>query len=130
MRRLLCGVGLIVVPIASPVMNFGQASDRGEVLRRHCEDVFQLFARFVEPVHLDERASERHMRRKVCRMPLQAGLARRDGLFVLPSPPILFRKRRKRNRRRVRLDPASQIFDAWIFCHCGSRQSTTRPAGP
>ena len=40
-------------------------------------------------------------------MPLEPGAAGLDGFFVAADAAKLFRERRKRNRRRIREDPAS-----------------------
>ena len=61
---------------------------------------------------LDERAPERHARRQVRRMNLEAGPARIDRLLILPGATALLGQLGKRNRRRVLLDPAPQVIDA------------------
>jgi hypothetical protein len=50
-------------------------------------------------------------------VPLQAGAAGFDGVFVPADPPELFRKGREGNRRRVRVDPASQFLYPRVFRH-------------
>ena len=44
----------------------------------------------------------------------EAGTADRHGLFEIPYAPVLLAELRKSNRRRVLLDPASQLVDAWV----------------
>jgi hypothetical protein len=47
----------------------------------------------------------------------QASLAHCDGLVQITDAAVLFGKLRKSNRRRIPLDPASEIVDAWVVGH-------------
>src|SRR5439155_16382712 len=107
--------------LAAPVMDFREAADRGEILWRGAKHERQLLARRIVLVRFDEGASERDARGEVRRVPLQAGAAGVDGVLIAAGAPVLLGERRKRNRRRVRLDPASKFFNPWIVRHTVSR---------
>jgi hypothetical protein len=47
----------------------------------------------------------------------EAGAADVNGFLVLPCPPALLGQLREGDRRRILLDPASQIFDALVVGH-------------
>jgi hypothetical protein len=47
----------------------------------------------------------------------QAARTHVDRFLMLAGAAKFLRELRKRNRRRVLLDPASKIFDPWIVCH-------------
>jgi hypothetical protein len=88
-------------------VDLGERADCREVLRGRAQDVFELVPCFVEPALFQEGAPEGHARRDVRRMPLESGFARGNRVLELPCPPVLLGQGRKRNRRRVQLDPAS-----------------------
>lgn len=98
-------------------MDFGEAADGGKVLGRDAQNVFELGPGLVEPAHLEQRAPERDAGRHVGGMPLEPGLAGRDGFIEPPRPPVFLGERRERDGRRVHLDPASQFLDAGAFSH-------------
>ena len=87
-------------------MNLREAARGRDVFRCRLEHRFELFARRVEIAGFDECTAESDARRQVCGMPLEAGNACVDRLVEAPEAPVLFGQRRKRDRRRVRLDPA------------------------
>ena len=99
------------------MVNLGDAADGRQVFRRGSEDVFQLGVRRVEVVHLEQRAPERDAGGQIAGMDREARAAGLDRLFVAASAPVLFGELRKRNRRRVLLDPASKLFNARIVRH-------------
>ena len=47
----------------------------------------------------------------------QAVPANANGVLELACTPMLFRELRKRNRRRILLDPASKFFNPWVVRH-------------
>ena len=102
---------------AAPLIDLGQGANRGEVAGGRIEDECQLGEGVVKFIELDERAAERHPRRQVVRMMNEAGAADADRFFVRAGAPALFSELRKNNRRRVRLDPASKLENAWLVCH-------------
>src|SRR5438128_5217763 len=103
--------------MAKAFVELGQTADRGEVFGRGAKHRFQLLAGAVEVSGFDERASERHPRGKVCGMAQETGPAGFNRLVVAANPAELFRECRKRDRRRVRLDPAPQFLYARVFRH-------------
>ena len=50
-------------------------------------------------------------------MPLESCAAHINGSFEIPGTPVLFRELRKRNRRRILLDPASKVFNPGVLGH-------------
>jgi len=88
-----------------------------DIVRGGFEDQHELRLRLVDSAKLEERTAQGHSGREVRRMLIEAGPADPDGLLELAGPPVLLGKLRKRNRRRVLLDPASKIFNAWIVDH-------------
>src|SRR5262245_5511914 len=112
--------------VAEALVDLLDAADRGDVLGSRPKDGFQLAAGAVVLAHLDERAAERHTRREVRRVPVQPGAARLDRVFIASDAAELLRECRKRNRRRVRLDPASQFLYARILRHWNESTTTWR----
>ena len=45
----------------------------------------------------------------------QAGAADIDRFLILPRPAAFFGELRERNRRRILLDPASEILNSWTY---------------
>ena len=109
-----------IVPDA--VVDLGERADRREVLRGRAQDMFELVPRFVEPAEFQERAPERHARRDIGRMPLEAGFARGDRVLELPCPPGTLRPG---PRTRSTPDPAGPGV---AIPRCGS--CATLPARP
>ena len=50
-------------------------------------------------------------------MELQPGAAGIDRFLILLRPPALFGELRKSNRRRILLDPASEVFYPLVVGH-------------
>ena len=99
-------------------MDLREPADGREVLRRALEHPLELELPFVELTELDERAAEGDARREVSGMNREAGPAGVDRfLMYFSGPPALFGELGKSNRRRILLDPASQIVNARIFGH-------------
>ncbi len=98
--------------VAAPVVDLGEAADRRQVFRSAREHPDQLGLRLVVLTELDEGAPERHARRQVRRMNLEAGPARIDRLLILPGATQLLGQLGEGNRRRILLDPAPQVIDA------------------
>ena len=114
LRRKSFGVGggvLLVHAVATAVMDLGEPADRGEVLGREPEDVLELFPRVLVAADLDQRAPERDMRGQIGRMADQARRAGRDRLFEAPGAAEFLGERREGDGRRVRLDPAFELFN-------------------
>src|SRR5258706_11225075 len=103
--------------IPTLVMDVGDSADRGQILWRGFQHHAELDLGLVELTELDERTAQRDSRREVAGMKGQAGAARIHRFLMQARPPVFFGKLRKRNRRRVLLDPASKVFNAWIVRH-------------
>ena len=101
-----------IVPDA--VVDFGERTNRRQVLGGRAQDMFELVPRLVEPAELEQRSPERDARRDIGRVPLQAGFTGGDRVLELPCPAVLFGQGRERDRRRILLDPASQFLDAGV----------------
>ncbi len=115
LRRKACGVGvgvLLVHVVAATVMDLGQPADRREVLGREPEDVLELFPCVLVAADLDQRAPERDMCGQIGRMADEARRAGRNRLFEAPGAAEFLGQRRERDGRRVRLDPAFELFNA------------------
>lgn len=50
-------------------------------------------------------------------MLIKAGLTDPDGLRVIADSPVFFGELRKRNRRRILLDPAPKVFNPRVVDH-------------
>ena len=99
------------------VVDVGHAADRGKILNSGLEDGLELALGAIEIAELDEGAAQRDAGREITRMEGEAGAARRHRVPMLPGAPVFLGKLRKRNRRRVLLDPASKVFNPWIVGH-------------
>ena len=99
------------------MMDLRGAADRRKVLGRALEHNAQLLERVVGLVQLDERASERDASGEIAGMNGEAGAAHLDRFFVAAGAPAFFGELRKRNRRRILLDPASKIVNPLILGH-------------
>jgi hypothetical protein len=53
-------------------------------------------------------------------MPAQSCTTVLDGFVVLAGPPKLLRELRERNRRRIGVDPAPELGDAWALLRHGA----------
>ena len=98
-------------------MDVCELSDRGQIVRSGSNDVFEFFRGFVEPPELEQCPTQRHPCGEIGRVLLKAGSRDFDRLFEIACSPVLFRELRKRNRRRILLDPASQFFYPRIVGH-------------
>ena len=99
------------------MMDLPETANGGEVFGSVLEDVFELALRFFELIQFEERASECDACGQITRVNRETGAARLDRFFELASPPELLSELRKRNRRRILLDPASKVVDALIVGH-------------
>jgi hypothetical protein len=101
-----------LVSFAEPVMDFRKSANGGKILRRKPQNVFELVPRVLQAADFDECAAEGHMGRQIGRMSNEAGGAGLDRFFETFSAPVFLGERGEGDRRRVRLDPASQFFNA------------------
>ena len=95
---------------ALPLEHVGQSANRRKVLRRGTQHLLELLLRVLVLVELDERASESYARGQISRVRRQARAADIRGFVKHRRAAVLFRELRKSNRRRVLLDPSSEIF--------------------
>ncbi len=99
---------------AAALIDLREGADRRQVARRRIENSGQFGERLVEAVELDEGAAQRDAGGEVIGMVREAGAADLDGFVVGAVAAQLFRELRKRHRRRVRLDPASEVEESRI----------------
>ena len=96
----------------APMEDIRKAADGREVLRRALKDVLEFLLRFIEQLQLDKRTAQRNTRGQVRGMDGQARPADVHGVLEHRRPAVLFRELGERNRRRIPLDPSSQIVEA------------------
>ena len=96
--------------VAEAIVDLGKAADRGEIFGSGAEDGFELFPRRLVIAHFNQGASERHAGGEIRGMTLETDTAGFDRLLVVTDAAVFLREGRERNRRRVRLDPASQFL--------------------
>jgi hypothetical protein len=105
-------------PCSPTLLDIRQLARCRQVVRCGLEDVFELADRFVIPAHFEQGTPKRDASGQICRVLRQAVPADANGVLELTCTPMLFRKLRKRNRRRILLDPASKFFNPRIH-HAG-----------
>ena len=88
-------------------MDLGQPPNGREVLRRGLQYVFELGARLVVLLELNQGTPERDTRGKIGGMLLEAAAADLYSLVVRSCAAVFLGELREGNRRRVLLDPAS-----------------------
>jgi len=98
-------------------MNFRELADRNQVIGSGIQDAQELGARLLEPAKLEESPSECDARGQKRRMLDEAGLANPDRFLAIAGAPVFLGKLRKRNRRRIPLNPASKVFNPWVVRH-------------
>ena len=103
--------------LARSLMYFRELAGGDEVVWRRIEDAKKLTARFLETVKLEEGPAQGDPRRQIGGMLREARLAHPNSFFEVSRPPVLLGKLRKSNRRRIRLDPASKIFNPRVVGH-------------
>jgi hypothetical protein len=96
-------------------MNFRETANRRQVFRSASEHHGELAPCTLEVVDLDEGTPESHAGRQITGMNRKAGAARCDRLLITARSPIFLGKLRKRNRRRILLDPASKLLDPRVL---------------
>jgi hypothetical protein len=110
--------------VAEAFVDLRQAARGRDILRRRTQDCLELFARGIEIARFDQRTAERHARRQICRMALEARGTDFNRFLIAAETPVFLRERRKRNRRRVGLDPASQFLYPRILRHASFVRAT------
>jgi hypothetical protein len=103
--------------LAPKAVNLGNASNSAQVLGRRRENGRQFCEGVVQLSKVEQRAAERGARGEVFGVDRQTGAADADGFRRAAGAAELFGERRKRQRRRILLDPASQVFNARAVRH-------------
>jgi len=103
--------------VSTLLMNLGERSQRRKVLGSRLENGAQLALGGVDIADGHQRAAERHPCGEICRVMRQAVAAGPDRLVVLSGPTVFLGKLRKRKRRRILLDPASQFVETLCVGH-------------
>jgi hypothetical protein len=93
-----------------PAQCVGESADGREVLWRRPQGLLEFVLGVFVVAELDERSSERDARRVIRRVHEETGAAHVHRFVEHARPAVLFRELGKRNRRRVLLDPSSEIF--------------------
>jgi hypothetical protein len=97
---------------ATPMVRIGKSANGRKVFRRALEDVFEFLLRFIEQLQFDECPSERDARGQIGGMDRETRTADVYGFLKHGGAAVLFCELREGNRRRVQLDPSSQIIEA------------------
>ena len=118
------------VQLAAKAMNFGDASDRAEMLGRRLQHHGQFRQGIVKLAEIEQGAPERGAGGQVFGVEGQAGAADADGFLRATGAAELFGERRKRQRRRILLDPASQVFNPRAVRHGDSLMQQARATAP
>ena len=92
-------------------MYLGESAYGGKVLRRVRGHALELLLRAIELSDLEQRAAKRDPRGKIFGMRDEAGLTDIDRFLKAAGPSELLGELRKRNRRRILLNPASKVLD-------------------
>jgi hypothetical protein len=87
------------------------------MLGRRSEHGRQFRERVVELSKVEQRAAERGARGEILGMDRHTGAADAHGFRRAAGAAELFGERRKRQRRRILLDPAPQVFNARAVRH-------------
>ena len=101
----------------TPMEDLREAANRGEIFRGALEHQLELGLRVVEAVQLDQRPPERHARGEIAGVNRETRTTDLDRFLELRRAPMLLGELRKRNRRRIFLDPASKVFYPRIISH-------------
>jgi len=109
--------GREVSNLVSALMYLRELADSDQVVWRRVKDPQKLRTRFVETAEFKEGAAECHSGREIRWMLCEARLTHPDGCFAVSRAPVFLGQLRKRNRRRILLDPASKIFNPRVVRH-------------
>ena len=92
------------------LVDVDKPASRSQVVRGSPGDAVEDIEGGVEISELQQRPSERDACGQVVGMMLEAGAADVDGVLETPRAAVFLGELRERNRRRVFLHPASQVF--------------------
>jgi hypothetical protein len=112
-----------------------EAANGRQVFRRTFQDVLERTPRLFQPAEVNEGAAQRDVSRQIRGMADKAGVAGFDRFIEAAGAAVLLGKSGERDGRRIRLDPASQFFNAWRVRHrvtgyCTATVFVTRPVFP
>jgi hypothetical protein len=108
-------------------MNLRQFANGNQVLGRGIEHAQEFSTCVLEAAEFKKSAAERDTGRQICRVLCETRLADPDGFFTVARPAILFGELRKRNRRRILLNPASKVFNPRVVRHVYSLDRYPEP---
>jgi hypothetical protein len=91
--------------------------DRDQIVGSPIQDTQEFSARLFESAQIEEGTAKGNSRGQIRGMLCQPSLAHADGFLVVAGPTVLLGKLRKRNRRRIFLDPASKVCNPTVFGH-------------
>lgn len=92
-----------------------EAAARQQIVWSRAQNELEFGTRLLRLPEGRQRAAERHACREVCGVMGEPGAGDAHGVLELAAPPVLFRELRKHNRRRILLDPASELLDAGVI---------------
>ena len=95
-----------------PMMNLGKPSNRRQILRCELENELEFLPGVLKFSDFNERAPQGDVGGEIRRMAHQTVPAGFDSFLESFGASVFLGEGGKRNRRRVRLDPAFQFFDA------------------
>lgn len=112
---------------AGPQADLTEAAPRRQVFRRDVEHGSQLAARGVQIAQREQRATEGHTRGMVFGVVSESCPANADGVLMAAGAPVFLGELREGKRRRVPLDPASQLLQPRWIGH--PWECTSQPGG-
>ena len=123
MRDLLLIVGMTDL---AALVNTRQLSHGGDVVGRGLNDQSKFRLGLIDPAELHERPAKGNPRRHIRGMLHQASATHANGFVVVPGTSVFLGELRKRNRRRILLDPASKFFNPRVVGHPSIMAQTLR----
>src|SRR5262245_19080747 len=100
-----------------PLMDLGELAHGNEVVWRGVEDTKKLGSSLFQAAKLEQGSTKGHPRRQIGGMLRESRFAHPHRFLAVACPPVLFRKLRKSNRRRIPEDPASKAFNPRVVRH-------------
>ena len=91
--------------------DFAEAANGRQVLGRAFQDELELLLRFIEMSELDQDTTERDVGGEIAGVNRETGAAGGYGFRELAGAAVLFGELGESDRRRILLDPASQVFE-------------------
>ena len=97
---------------ALAMVDVRETANRGEVFRSALQHLMEFALRILKLPELDQCPAEGDARGEIRRVNFEAGSADVDGFLKHRRAPVLFSELGESNRRRVLLDPSSEIVEA------------------